>query len=424
MGVIERLRGWWRSQRASGLDWSLLLLPGISVYALVFLLRALLTGGPAVLASLRRQPGLSAGLLGAVALMLLSGWLNHSSADGQLRILNWLPYLWFFGVFQAPLGRVDRFLKAARWLVYGAVPTAVVALGSLLLRWQPALMDGRVRLHFGHPNWLAGYLLLGAAVAWLLRRWPGPHSPMLWRGAALICVLGAATGQSRNSVFTLLAIAATDALLGRPLPRWCNRRLGWGLLLGLTAVGVWLWRSPEALASLRDLLDATLLSRESNYDPAAVPTQRQNLWRLALEWLGQSPIWGLGPGGFMERFVAQHHGLWIAHPHNFWLVTAVEYGIPAMLLLFGSLVWAVGPAVGQYVARVRSLRRADPAPLTPAAALVPSLTGLLVFNLVDDSVFCLQINLPAWFLFTAAVGLSRVPVDALTDTAGDDTVPR
>ena len=33
-----------------------------------------------------------------------------------------------------------------------------------------------------------------------------------------------------------------------------------------------------------------------------MPTQRQNLWRLALEWLGQSPIWGLGPGGFMERF--------------------------------------------------------------------------------------------------------------------------
>ncbi len=407
--MFERLRAEWRSHSISGLDGSLLLLPGISVYALVFLLRSLLTGGPAVLASLRRQPGLSAGLLGSVGLMLLSGWLNHSSADGQLRIMNWLPYLWFFWVFQRHLGQTERFLQAARWLVYGAVPTAMVAVISLVLRWTPAfenLASGRIQLHFGHPNWLAGYLLLGAAVAWLLRRWPGPFAPMVWRGAALLCVLGAVTGQSRNSVFTLLAIAATDALLSRPLPRWCNRRLGWGLLLLATGLGVWLGRSPEAVSALRDLLDATLLSRESNYDPAAVPTQRQNLWRLALTWLGQSPIWGLGPGGFTERFAAQYPGQWIAHPHNFWLVTAVEYGIPAMLLLFGSLAWAVGPTVRQYVDRVRSLRRAVAVPLTPAAALVPLLTGLLVFNLVDDSVFCLQINVPAWFLFTAAVGLT------------------
>jgi hypothetical protein len=61
-------------------------------------------------------------------------------------------------------------------------------------------------------------------------------------------------------------------------------------------------------------------------------------------------------------------------------------------------------------------------PLTPAAALVPLLTGLLVFNLVDDSVFCLQINFPAWFLCTAAVGLGSRPDHQLAEAAGDDTV--
>lgn len=62
---------------------------------------------------------------------------------------------------------------------------------------------------------------------------------------------------------------------------------------------------------------------------------RLTLWSISLELIRENPWLGIGPMQFaalpQTRF---------AHPHNFVLQFMVEWGVPAALLLFGSLAWA------------------------------------------------------------------------------------
>jgi O-antigen ligase len=64
---------------------------------------------------------------------------------------------------------------------------------------------------------------------------------------------------------------------------------------------------------------------------------RWELWRLSIDAALANPWLGLGP----MHFAYVDNGL-AAHPHNFWLQLAAEWGIPAMLLvLFATLSLAV-----------------------------------------------------------------------------------
>lgn len=68
--------------------------------------------------------------------------------------------------------------------------------------------------------------------------------------------------------------------------------------------------------------------------------QRFLLWQDALKTIQKEPVWGLGKGGFVEKMIQrQKMGLPLppgtspSHPHSEYFNTAVEYGLPGLLML-------------------------------------------------------------------------------------------
>jgi O-antigen ligase len=97
--------------------------------------------------------------------------------------------------------------------------------------------------------------------------------------------------------------------------------LGSLIFFGLVAAGS-LWNSGLGmLGRMKDL---------------AAPNLRDVLWAKCIEYIASAPLLGIGP----MQFAANQHNQF-AHPHNWLLQVAAEWGIPAAVLLCaaGYLIW-------------------------------------------------------------------------------------
>jgi O-antigen ligase len=103
------------------------------------------------------------------------------------------------------------------------------------------------------------------------------------------------------------------------------------------------WTGLQLIAGLGGLALLFLAFGINPFDPGS-PTSRLvslddearlALWATSIDLISRHPLIGIGPMQF-----AAIPGVPNAHPHNLPLQIAVEWGIPAALLLGGTLVWS------------------------------------------------------------------------------------
>lgn len=105
---------------------------------------------------------------------------------------------------------------------------------------------------------------------------------------------------------------------------------GFGFLLYLGMFKL----APELLGLGGDFFVNDFAARTS----ADVGAPRRYLWELALKYMGESPLLGIGPMHY-----AAIPNVEAAHPHNFYLQVAAEWGLPLALLV---LAVAIAAAAG------------------------------------------------------------------------------
>jgi putative inorganic carbon (HCO3(-)) transporter len=127
-------------------------------------------------------------------------------------------------------------------------------------------------------------------------------------------------------------------------------------------------------------------------DPVLSPNGRQFLLRTSLDVMRAAPLLGIGP----MQFAAIPH-VWAAHPHNWVLQLATEYGVPAALCaLLAVTVW---------LWRLRALVRSDEREGQDETLFAPALLMTLIalaYGLVDGN-FVMPISQSA-----AAIGLGTL----------------
>lgn len=202
--------------------------------------------------------------------------------------------------------------------------------------------------------------------------------------------------QARASLLGLLAGAVAVA--------WVRRRhalpfLKTMALTALCGLGLYvvLFIAVPVLAGMPPFsLPGSVIAR-SAADPAS---GRQFMWKLAIEQIARHPLLGIGPQHFAH--VGADIG-WAAHPHDWVLQIAVEWGIPALLCFTGIL------ALG-----VRGLLRAGKA--FPAddgnsqaccAAALTVLVGVVVDSLFSGVLVMPQSQLTLVLVFGMAAGWTR-----------------
>lgn len=397
--------------------------------------------------------------------------------NALLGLANLLPFFLALGSFRHLIQTPAQVLRLFWLLLCGSLPVTVLGLGQMWAGWHgpvtAVIFDwalaaggspiGRLSSVFSYANVTAHYLTLiwsiglGLVVAtWFAGRSPG-GSPGDSSGRSLAESGGRSAGQpaepaidqhqhrhDRRIMETTMAIAAgLTGLVGVALfltqsrnawglaaidtVIWATASGGWWLLAGAAAVAATVLGAafgPAGLAGwLRTIVPRTIWARlNDDLFPDRPPaTLRSSQWAFAWDHANQRPLTGWGLNSFSDLYQAATN-TWLGHPHNIWLMLAMETGWPATITLTGLVGWTVARAAIGLVQRLQRPGFDARLGLDPAAANSAEISHQVVwagaiglvgflnataFHGFDVTLFDLRTNVIDWLVLGSLAGLAR-----------------
>jgi O-antigen ligase len=333
----------------------------------------------------RRQPR---GIDLAVALLVLAAMVSSMAAADrlaalfELRTVILLPALFYVLLRWVPLDG-SAWQRIVGGFMLGGVGVALVGLGQWVMVQNLVIAEGglpRLQSVYPSPNNLGLYLgrvwpLLVAGVLWGERGRRRGFFALALAPVTLALVLSFSRGA------LLIALPAAVLVMGA-LAGGRYRVAAMAFVLTVAVALIPLLRLPR-FASLLDLEQGSTFFR-------------LKLWRSCLRMIREHPIFGVGPGNFLQAYRTRYilPAAWeefsLEHPHNVYLDHWTRLGLAGVVAgLMGQIAFWRGLGRGL---------RGDPLGL----GLAGSMAALLVHGLVDNALFFPDLAL-AFFLM---LGLS------------------
>ena len=138
----------------------------------------------------------------------------------------------------------------------------------------------------------------------------------------------------------------------------------------------------------------------TNLEYANLDISRLGIWKYALNFISESPIFGHGSKSFTSLLLAES-GIWKGHAHNLPLELMVNYGIPAALLILIPTTYLV---IKAYLKLFFVKLNVNKSSILDRAWLI-SLTLLILMHLVDIQYFDGRISIAGWILLAGVKNL-------------------
>jgi putative inorganic carbon (HCO3(-)) transporter len=132
---------------------------------------------------------------------------------------------------------------------------------------------------------------------------------------------------------------------------------------------------------------------------------RQEVWRVGVQAIGESPLTGVGLGSFRQVFTTDYvtiisPDIDIAHAHNIFLQVALDVGLPGLAAYLAILIIAF--RVGwQTIQEDKALK-----PL--AISLLASLIGFHIYSLTDAISFGSKTHFVFWLTIGLLAGMRQM----------------
>jgi O-antigen ligase len=318
----------------------------------------------------------------------LSAWILLSltmAYDQSAAVVLASRYLMFFVLVFLVVQTVDGQLRRATQLAAVAVASAAVAAVVGMLNF---FLGGAERATgpIQDPNDFGFLLAVTVPLAmhqFQIARRPGRRIAAV---LALGLILAGTLATFSRGAIVGLAVAGAYSLMTRRLrTRWALLSLAGALLITGTANIL----QPQTVG---DALNRKEYIAQHNVN------ERLIAWQIALDQFGTSPVLGVGPGNFDQRYI--EFGLptttaGVVTTHNAYLNILAELGLPGLVLFLAYL----GVSWGM-------LRRRIPDDLA-ANAFRSSLAAGFVIALVGSMFLTEQYYAPLWLL--PALGATLVP---------------
>jgi O-antigen ligase len=198
---------------------------------------------------------------------------------------------------------------------------------------------------------------------------------------------------------TLLGMAAgcvVVAVLARRRAVPYLRQVALTAALGLLAYFIFLVAVP-ALFGAEGMRSFSYAVERTAANPAS---SRTRLWHLAATLIVQHPLLGVGPMHFAHHAGYLHTG---AHPHDWLMQVAVEWGLPALLCL----LVAIGSALRALLRTGARIRADDTDNQAMFCALLVGAVAILVDGLVSGIFVMPQSQLAIALFLGCAIGWQR-----------------
>jgi lipid A export permease/ATP-binding protein MsbA len=324
-----------------------------------------------------------------ISLLLLGLWstlsLYWTQAEDPSREFKRMLYIGLFVLFFPILAdaRPQRVIGLMQW---GGIGMALAALVSMVeffgIRhnlWN-ARLEGIGEL--SHP--ILGAYVVGVAAIWTLM-WPPQRRSLqgIWLLTLAVCGAFVVLSQSRGAALALFFTVVA-------MPIWCRDKRAYfvaALAVLVAAVGFW-------------LLEPLMMARGSSYRP--------EIFVAALDMIALHPWTGIGLGAPYDVVVAD--GLRFDHAHNLFTHTAIQLGIPGVLL------WTVA-----WLAVLREAWRGRD------TAMGRGLMGVWLFSTLAmqfDAASLAGSPRAEWFISWLPIGLASVMVWARASGNACDKIAR
>jgi putative inorganic carbon (hco3(-)) transporter len=301
----------------------------------------------------------------------------------------------------AVVERMDdiRLLERAIVAVGGAICAAALpSAGDLQSSYAGAVVDNRATSVFGDPNELGAFAAVVLVVAgglWLAgrQRWERLLAAAGGTLALAALLLSLSRGAWLGAVVGTIGLAVL-------LPE-ARRRIAVLVVAAIGAAAVLLALAPGAPAEVAEERLGTLTSPGANPDEL-----RPQAWRLAVDLIGEHPVLGIGPGGFVAAAEVAGRGevSGAEHAHDLALTVGAEGGLVGVVLLAGLAV-SLGTVTWRGVRSDPDVAREDVGLLAaPAAALLVFVgQGVVDFTFRNAGILVL-----AWMLVGLILAGARV----------------
>lgn len=299
-------------------------------------------------------------------------WNLVAYAASEVRGVSWhgepFQYQGLAAVLLYALGYgVIRFVPDRSALSISLVVAGVISAGYGLLQYVGAdplwdvLYKDRIFSTFGQPNSLAAFLVMALPFGMVLALHPAGAIRTLGRVATPVIAAGLALTMSRGAYVALgVATVASVALVLRHVPRSVLAR-GLGAAAVATALLVAVPVTRPVVADVADRASSIAGPLDSSND------KRVDLWRVGAAISADHPWLGVGHEVYPELF-HQYAATTLdddgrralapyrpESPHNVYLATAVNAGLPALGLYLGLIAWALVEAGRRFRAEANLL---------------------------------------------------------------------
>ena len=321
-------------------------------------------------------------------------------------LLNWIPLIFVFIGFQKYLLTENDRKKCILVLIFGSIPVIFSCFGQFIFNWFGPMetlyglivwyqrpIDGITGITglFNNPNYLS---------AWLNIVWPFSLAFIFLNNKNKIKIL-----------FKILLIFSISLLIVLTASR-----AGWLCLLipifiiNKPRIKLWILTFISGISFITLFLTSSLFQSEfknlitkiipkgiwinfTDLEYANLDISRLGIWRYALNFISESPIFGHGSNSFTSLLLAKS-GIWKGHAHNLPLELMINYGIPAALLI---LIPTTYLACKAYLKLFFVKFNANKSSILDRAWLI-SLTLLILMHLVDIQYFDGRISIAGWIL--------------------------
>ena len=368
------------------------------------------------------QDKLTKGLILLTIFLSISSFLAYNIGEAWVGMPLFLPFFWLFVTYRTIITKYQHLFFLVIPIVINSFLVMFYGIAELNFGWVSsdllyALFGwqltgggdpvGRIASVFPYANLVALYFVIVIifSLALLIENRKYQKQGKIQLGkidyflmfTVILNLVGLALTSSRNAwIICFLSFMAFAIYLSW---YWIIQLF---TIAGLAVIGASFGNFPGQ-SILRKIVPDFIWLRFSDqaYPDRPIPTLRITQWNFCLDLIKERPFWGWGLRNFTVLY-EEKMGIYLGHPHNFFLMLGAETGIINLLIF----LIIVGSVLSQGLIMAIKLKKSQQEVIL-FVSLLMVMGCYIVFNLLDVNLFDFRLNVIAWIILAAISGITK-----------------